>query len=156
LINLIKLSTIFSRINYGNYKRKGYTRTPGLIFRKSMFKEKFKKIRCPHSRSIVIERRQVTPRKPNSAVRKCVKAMLMNYKYLVPYVPGGDHNLRKYGDTLIRGRGPRDLPGVRYSCVRGALGLFGVTHKRHRRSIYGVKRPSGFKKMRRKFRHYYT
>jgi len=82
--------------------------------------------------------------------------MLMNYKYLIPYVPGGgDHNLRKYGDTLVRGRGPRDLPGVRYSCVRGALGLFGVIQKKHRRSIYGVKRPSGFKKMRRKFRHYY-
>ena len=79
----------------------------------------------------------------------------MNCKYLVVYIPGGDHNLRKYGDTLVRGRGPRDLPGVRYSGVRGALGLFPVIHKRSRRSIYGTKRPSGFKKMRRKFRKYY-
>lgn len=142
-------------MNYGNYKRKGHTRTPALIFRRSIFKNKFKIIRCPQSRAIIIERRQVTPRKPNSAIRKCVKVMLMNYKYLIPYVPGGDHNLRKYGDTLVRGRGPRDLPGVRYSCLRGTLGLFGVIHKRHRRSIYGVKRPSGFKKMRRKFRKYY-
>lgn len=148
------MTTPLSRINYGVFKRKGHSRTPALIFRKSIFKTKHRHIRCPHSRSLVIERRQVTPRKPNSAVRKCVKVMLMNYKYLVPYVPGGDHNLRKYGDTLVRGRGPRDLPGVRYSCVRGALGLFGVIRKTYRRSIYGVKKPMNKKKLRRKFRHY--
>lgn len=149
------MATKFSRLNYGNSKKKKHSRTPALVFRKSIFNLKSVVIRCPQSRAIVIERRQVTPRKPNSAIRKCVKVMLMNYKYLVPYVPGGDHNLRKYSDTLVRGRGPRDLPGVRYSCVRGSLGLFGVTHKRYRRSIYGVKKTSGQKKLRRKYRKLY-
>jgi len=152
----VKLSTVFSRINYGNLKRKVHSRTPALIFRRSIFMVKFRVIRCPQARCIVIERRHVTPRKPNSAVRKCVKVMLMNYKYLVPYIPGGDHNLRKYGDTLVRGRGPRDLPGVRYSCIRGTLGLFGVSNKKYRRSIYGVKKPLDKKKLRRKYRHYYN
>lgn len=149
------MSTNFSRLNYGNKKKKKHSRTPALTFRKSLFKKKFTKIRCPQLRAVIVERRQVTPRKPNSAVRKCVKVLLSNLRYLVPYIPGGDHNLRKYGDTLVRGRGPRDLPGVRYSCIRGTLGLFPVTHKRYRRSIYGVKRPSGFKKLRRKYRKLY-
>lgn len=78
--------------------------------------------------------------------------MLTNFKYLIPYVPGGEHNLRKYGESLVRGGGARDLPGVRYSCIRGALGLFPVTHKRRRRSIYGVKQPANKAKLRKKVR----
>jgi small subunit ribosomal protein S12 len=81
--------------------------------------------------------------------------MLTNCKYLVPYIPGGDHNLRKYGETLVRGGGARDLPGVRYSCIRGVLGLFSVTHKTKRRSIYGVKKPASEKKMRKKHKKFY-
>lgn len=148
------MTTSISRSNYGNFKRKGHSRTPALIYRESFFKIKHNPKKCPQVRSVVIERRHVTPRKPNSAVRKCVKVMLMNYRYLTPYIPGGDHNLRKYGDALVRGRGPRDLPGVRYSCVRGALGLLGVGKKTYRRSIYGVKKPLNKKKLRRKYRHY--
>jgi small subunit ribosomal protein S12 len=81
--------------------------------------------------------------------------MLTNCKYLIPYIPGGDHNLRKYGETLVGGGGARDLPGVRYSCIRGVLGLFAVAHKTKRRSIYGVKRPASEKKMRKKHRKFY-
>lgn len=142
------MSSPLSRLNYGRKKKKTHTRTPALLFRGSF-------IRCPQLKALVVERRQVTPRKPNSALRKCVKVMLTNCKYLVPYVPGGEHNLRKFGETLVRGGGARDLPGVRYSCVRGALGLFSVLGKTKRRSIYGVKQPAGMKKMRKKHRKFY-
>jgi len=142
------MSSPLSRLNYGRKKKKTQTRTPALLFRGSM-------IRCPQLKALVVERRQVTPRKPNSALRKCVKVMLTNCKYLVPYVPGGEHNLRKFGEALVRGGGARDLPGVRYSCVRGALGLFSVMGKTKRRSIYGVKQPASMKKMRKKHRKFY-
>ena len=135
-------------MNYGRKKKKTQTRTPALLFRNST-------IRCPQLKALVVERRQVTPRKPNSALRKCVKVMLTNCKYLIPYIPGGEHNLRKFGETLVRGGGARDLPGVRYSCVRGVLGLFSVTGKTKRRSIYGVKQPASKKKMRKKHRKFY-
>ena len=142
------MSTPLSRVNYGRRKKKKNSRTPALLFRGSS-------IRCPQLKALVVERRQVTPRKPNSALRKCVKVMLTNCKYLVPYIPGGDHNLRKYGETLVRGGGARDLPGVRYSCIRGVLGLFSVTYKTKRRSIYGVKKPASEKKMRKKHKKFY-
>jgi small subunit ribosomal protein S12 len=145
----LNLSTPLSRILYGRVKKKKLSRTPALVHRDTI-------IRCPQIRALVVERRQVTPRKPNSALRKCVKVMLTNCKYLVPYVPGGDHNLRKFGECLVRGGGSRDLPGVRYSCIRGVLGLFPVSHKTKRRSIYGVKQPSHMKKMRKKHKKYYA
>jgi len=142
------LSSPLSRINYGRKKKKTSSRTPALLFRNS-------RIRCPQLKALVVERRQVTPRKPNSALRKCVKVMLSNCKYLVPYIPGGEHNLRKFGETLVRGGGARDLPGVRYSCIRGVLGLFSVPHKIKRRSIYGVKQPAHMRRMRRKHKKFY-
>lgn len=142
------MSSPLKRINYGKLKKKTHTRTPALLHRGTL-------IRCPQLRALIVERRQVTPRKPNSALRKCVKVMLTNCKYLVPYVPGGDHNLRKYGEALVSGGGARDLPGVRYSCIRGVLGLLSVSGKKRRRSIYGVKQPSHLKKVRKKVRKMY-
>jgi small subunit ribosomal protein S12 len=97
--------------------------------------------------------RIVTPRKPNSARRPNVYVILSNDKYLISHIPGKGHNLKKHSESLIRGGGARDLPGVGYSCVRGKYGLSGVLHKLRRRSIYGVKRPSfQIKKLRRKIR----
>ena len=140
------MSTIYSRINYGVCKKKAHVSTPALFFRGSS-------IRCPQAKALVIERRIVTPRKPNSALRKCVKVMLMNYKYLIPYIRGGDHNLRKFSESLLSGGGARDLPGVSYSCIRGVRGLMPVPNKTKRRTIYGGKQPLKLKKrMRRKYK----
>lgn len=88
----------------------------------------------------------------------CCKAFLFSSKlfmkkYIVSYIPGSGHNLRKHSHILIRGGGARDLPGVNYSCVRGALDLAGCTKKTKRRSIYGVQKPIELKKkLRKKFR----
>ena len=74
-------------------------------------------------------------------------------KYLMAYIPGSGHNLRKHSHVLIRGGGARDLPGVNFSCIRGVLDLLGCLKKTKRRSIYGTSTPVEFrKKLRRKFR----
>ena len=110
---------------------------------------------CPQREGDVIRPRIVTPRKPNSARRPVVKAILTSKKYVVAHIPGvGGHNLRKHSDILVRGKGPRDLPGVRHSCIRGVLDFLGLQAKTKRRSIYGVKRPQHLiTKLRRRYRN---
>jgi small subunit ribosomal protein S12 len=109
----------------------------------------------PQAAGYVYRLRIVTPRKPNSARRPAVKAVLNNGKWPVVHIPGIGHNLRKHSDILIRGRGPRDLPGVRHSCLRGVYDFLGVKDKNRRRSIYGVSRPQHkINKIRKKFRKY--
>jgi small subunit ribosomal protein S12 len=122
-------------------KKKAHKRTPGL---KS----------CPQVRGTVRRARIVTPRKPNSARRPVAKVMLVNNKRVTAHIPGIGHNLRPHSQVLVRGGGARDLPGVRYTCVRGVYDLTGVLNKKRRRSIYGVKRPAELKKkVRRKLRN---
>lgn len=95
----------------------------------------------PQVKGVVKQVRILTPRKPNSARRQVVKLKLTNKKYSVTYIPGSGHNLRKYSVVLIRGEGPRDLPGVYSRCIRGVRDLQGIITKTKRRSIYGVPRP---------------
>lgn len=119
----------------------------------SLYYKQFREKRRPQSKGVIIRLRIVTPKKPNSARRPAAKVLLSNDRYVTAHIPGIGHNLRKHSEVLIRGGGARDLPGVRYSCVRGALGFNGVLNKLYRRSIYGVKRPDFLKKkLRRKFR----
>lgn len=107
----------------------------------------------PQAAGNVFRPRIVTPRKPNSARRPAVKVFLNSSKQIVAHIPGIGHNLRRHSHVLVRGGGARDLPGVRYSCVRGVYDFLGVKDKRWRRSIYGVKRPQALIiKVRRKFR----
>ena len=96
---------------------------------------------APQAAGNVYRLRIVTPKKPNSARRACVKVFLNNGKHVVAYIPGQGHNLRRHSKVLVRGRGARDLPGVRHSCVRGVKDLFGCKNKTKRRSIYGIKLP---------------
>ena len=107
----------------------------------------------PQIRGVVTKTRITTPRKPNSARRPVVKVLLSNKKQRVAHIPGKGHNLRKHSEVLISGVGPRDLPGVHFSCIRGKYDFACVYGKVRRRSIYGVKRPDSLKKkLRRKFR----
>ncbi len=97
--------------------------------------------------------RVATPRKPNSARRPVAKVVLSTKKRITSHIPGVGHNLKRYAATLICGGGARDLPGVRYTCIRGVYDLSGVLIKKWRRSVYGVKMPETLKKkLRRKFR----
>ena len=107
----------------------------------------------PQKKGMVLKTRIITPKKPNSARRPVAKISLVNKKQTVAHIPGVGHNLRKHSNTLIRGGGARDLPGVSYTCVRSVYDLSSVLNKQRRRSIYGVSIPENKKKkLRRKFR----
>ena len=107
----------------------------------------------PHARGWVNRVTIVTPRKPNSAKRPVIKVFLRRGGRLTAHIPGIGHTLKKFGKILVRGRGPRDLPGVRYSGVRGVLDFIGLKKKKRRRSIYGAEQNNMLKvRARRKYR----
>ena len=97
--------------------------------------------RCPQRRGVCLVVKTVTPKKPNSALRKVARIRLTNGKEVTAYIPGIDHNLQEHSIVLVRGGRVRDLPGVRYHIVRGALDALGVDGRRQSRSKYGAKRP---------------
>jgi small subunit ribosomal protein S12 len=83
----------------------------------------------------------MTPKKPNSALRKIARVRLSNGKEVTAYIPGEGHNLQEHSIVLVRGGRVRDLPGVRYHVIRGTLDTAGVDDRRRGRSKYGAKRP---------------
>lgn len=97
---------------------------------------------CPQKRGVCLKVYKMTPRKPNSARRSVVKVRLYNKKRLIAFIPGIGHNLQKYNDVLVRGGRARDLPGIRYTIIRGKLDLLGLIDRRHARSKYGTLHPS--------------
>ena len=96
---------------------------------------------CPQRRGVCTRVYTTTPRKPNSALRKVARVKLTNGYESTAYIPGEGHNLQEHSVVLIRGGGPNDLPGVRYSVVRGTLDTSGVSDRKQARSRYGTKRP---------------
>jgi small subunit ribosomal protein S12 len=81
----------------------------------------------------------ITPRKPNSALRKVARLRLFNKQYIMAYIPGEGHNLQKFHDVLVRGGRVKDLPGVKYKIIRGKFNLLGVVGRKQARSKYGTK-----------------
>ncbi|SFI35161.1 30S ribosomal protein S12 [Planctomicrobium piriforme] len=96
---------------------------------------------APQKRGVCLQVRTMTPKKPNSALRKICRVRLSNGKELTAYIPGEGHNLQEHSIVLVRGGRVRDLPGVRYKVVRGVLDTLGVQKRRQARSRYGAKRP---------------
>jgi small subunit ribosomal protein S12 len=96
---------------------------------------------CPQKRGVCLAVRTMTPKKPNSALRKIARVRLTNLMEGTAYIPGIGHNLQEHSVVLIRGGRVKDLPGVRYHIVRGALDSAGVEGRRQSRSLYGAKRP---------------
>ncbi len=96
---------------------------------------------CPHRRGVCTRVYTTTPKKPNSAMRKVARVRLTNGKEVNSYIPGEGHNLQEHSIVLIRGGRIKDLPGVRYHIVRGALDTSGVDGRTQRRSKYGTKKP---------------
>ena len=96
---------------------------------------------CPQKRGVCISVTTTTPKKPNSAVRKIARVRLVNGMEGTVYIPGIGHNLQEHSVVLIRGGRVRDLPGVRYHIIRGALDAAGVAKRKQGRSKYGAKRP---------------
>ena len=96
---------------------------------------------CPFKRGVCTQVKTMTPKKPNSALRKIARVRLSNKKEITAYIPGEGHNLQEHSIVLVRGGRVKDLPGVRYHIVRGVLDSTGVEGRRRGRSKYGAKRP---------------
>ena len=96
---------------------------------------------CPQHRGVCTRVYTTTPKKPNSALRKVAKVRLTNGYEVISYIGGEGHNLQEHSVVLIRGGRVKDLPGVRYHTVRGALDAAGVAKRKQARSKYGAKRP---------------
>ena len=97
--------------------------------------------RCPQRRGVCLQVTTRTPKKPNSAMRKIARVRLTNGQEVTAYIGGEGHNLQEHSVVLVRGGRVRDLPGVRYHVVRGALDTLGIDKRRQGRSKYGTKRP---------------
>ncbi|ACX52624.1 ribosomal protein S12 [Ammonifex degensii KC4] len=96
---------------------------------------------CPQKRGVCVRVYTTTPKKPNSALRKVARVRLTNGMEVTAYIPGIGHNLQEHSVVLVRGGRVKDLPGVRYHIIRGALDAAGVQDRRRGRSKYGTKRP---------------
>ena len=95
---------------------------------------------CPQKRGVCLQVKTMTPKKPNSALRKIARVRLSNGKEVTAYIPGEEHNLQEHSIVLVRGGRVRDLPGVRYHIVRGTLDALGVDGRKRSRSKYGAKK----------------
>ncbi|WP_373332868.1 30S ribosomal protein S12 [Staphylococcus aureus] len=104
-------------------------------------KKKFTDLNSPQKRGVCTRVGTMTPKKPNSALRKYARVRLSNNIEINAYIPGIGHNLQEHSVVLVRGGRVKDLPGVRYHIVRGALDTSGVDGRRQGRSLYGAKKP---------------
>ena len=95
----------------------------------------------PFKRGVCVKVTTMTPKKPNSALRKIARVRLSNGMEVTAYIPGEGHNLQEHSIVMIRGGRVKDLPGVRYHIVRGTYDTQGVSNRKGSRSLYGVKRP---------------
>ena len=123
-------------VRKGRNRKKKKMSTPGL---KSGQGRK-KGVAAPQRRGVCTRVATVTPRKPNSALRKIARVRLTNQMEVTAYIPGEGHNLQEHSVVLVRGGRVRDLPGVRYQVIRGALDTQGVRNRKQARSRYGAKR----------------
>ena len=117
------------------------SKSPVLGVGLNTIKKKSTKISAPQKRGVCTRVGTMTPKKPNSALRKYARVRLSNGMEVTAYIPGIGHNLQEHSVVLIRGGRVKDLPGVRYHIVRGTLDCAGVNDRKQSRSLYGTKRP---------------
>jgi small subunit ribosomal protein S12 len=122
------MPTINQLVRFGRERTKLKTKSPALKG-------------CPQVRGVCVRVYTVTPRKPNSALRKVARVKLTNGYEVTAYIPGEGHSLQEHSVVLLRGGKVKDLPGVKYHIVRGALDTTGVQKRKQGRSLYGAKRP---------------
>ena len=120
--------TIQQLVRKGRKKLSGKSKSPALK-------------NCPQRKGVCTKVYTATPRKPNSAMRKLARVRLTSGKEVLAYIPGEGHNLQEHSMVLVRGRGPKDLAGVKYTIVRGILDTAGVEGRKQGRSMYGAKAP---------------
>ncbi len=138
------MPTINQLIRKGRKKGVKKTKSPALRFTYNALKNKLIEGRgSPQKRGVCTQVKTTTPKKPNSALRKIARVRLTNGMEVTAYIPGEGHELQEHSVVLIRGGRVKDLPGVRYHIIRGALDTSGVANRRQGRSKYGSKMPKG-------------
>ena len=119
---------------------------PALQKSYNSLKKKTSDMSSPQKRGVCTAVRTMTPKKPNSALRKVARVRLTNGMEVSAYIPGEGHNLQEHSVVMIRGGRVKDLPGVRYHIIRGTLDCAGVANRNQSRSLYGAKKPKAAKK----------
>lgn len=135
------MPTINQLIKKGRKKVEYKSKSPALGINYNSLKKETNDVNSPQKRGVCTAVRTVTPKKPNSALRKIARVRLTNGTEVNAYIPGIGHNLQEHSVVLIRGGRVKDLPGVRYHVVRGTLDTAGVENRKQARSKYGAKRP---------------
>ena len=134
------MPTISQLVRKGRAKMRKKTSAPALRFNLNSLRNRVVRGRgSPQKRGVCLQVRTMTPKKPNSALRKICRVRLTNGMEVTAYIPGEGHNLQEHSVVLIRGGRVKDLPGVRYHVVRGALDAGGVANRKQGRSKYGAK-----------------
>lgn len=137
------MPTLSQLLRKGRKKTKGKSGTPALQSTLNALKRKRTELPkgSPFKRGVCVKVTTTTPKKPNSALRKIARVRLSNGMEVTAYIPGMGHNLQEHSIVLIRGGRVKDLPGVRYTIVRGVYDTQGVENRKQTRSRYGAKRP---------------
>lgn len=134
------MPTVNQLVRKGRKRLSKDTRAPALSFIYNALKNKRLAGKAPQKRGVCLQVKTMTPKKPNSALRKIARVRLTNGIEVTAYIPGEGHELQEHSVVLIRGGRVPDLPGVRYHIIRGALDATGVNNRRQGRSKYGAKR----------------
>lgn len=135
------MPTVNQLVRKGRSNSQKRTKAPALRVVQNTLKNKVTRgPGCPQRRGVCVQVRTTTPKKPNSALRKIARVRLTNGMEVTAYIPGEGHNLQEHSVVLVRGGRVKDLPGVRYHIVRGALDAGGVNDRKQGRSKYGSKK----------------
>lgn len=135
------MPTINQLVRKGRQSKEFKSKSPALGRGLNTIKREYTKTNSPQKRGVCTRVGTMTPKKPNSALRKYARVRLSNDMEVTAYIPGIGHNLQEHSVVLIRGGRIKDLPGVRYHIVRGTLDCAGVEGRRQSRSLYGTKKP---------------
>ncbi len=137
------MPTINQLVRKGRKAKKSKSKSPALQYSLNVYAQKrtLRKKGAPQKRGVCTVVRTMTPKKPNSALRKVARVRLSNGIEVTAYIPGEGHSLQEHSMVLVRGGRVKDLPGVRYHIVRGTLDTDGVKNRAQARSKYGTKRP---------------
>jgi len=134
------MPTIHQLVKKGRKSKAKREKTPALTFGFNVLKNRPKSYYSPFKKGVCLKVFTVTPKKPNSALRKVARIRLTNGMEVTAYIPGEGHNLQEHSIVMIRSGRVKDLPGVRYHIVRGVLDAGGVENRKQERSKYGTKK----------------
>jgi len=139
------MPTINQLIRKGRHTGKTKSKSPAMQYRFDSLHRVRTLQSSPFKRGVCVKVTTMTPKKPNSAIRKIARVRLSNGTEVTAYIPGEGHNLQEHSIVLLRGGRVKDLPGVRYHVVRGVYDTQGVADRKRGRSLYGAKKPKAKK-----------